>query len=339
MDVKYINPFLNGTLEVLKKMASVDSIAGKPYTKTDSTACGDVSGIIGITGNAVGSLAISFSEQSICAITSNMLGETYKDICRDVFDTVGELTNMISGVARTYMEREGLTVYAAIPTVVYGKNHVIMHILKSPSIVIPFSTRHGQFFVDVSIVVPDQADVVLEGVEAPINKIYKADTSLSGRPTSPPAPFQAKPVVNTVTSPLSPFQARPAVNSVTRPAPIQNLSRPTMSAPPQPTPPPDAAPSPTPSRPLTQEEKIVRARENLDKFTAQRNETIRLLNDNPFMELKQRQNLKKLLPALEDKIKRLKLDIQAIESLSKMSPDEIDNPTIGKHYQNYPHRK
>ena len=55
MDVNYINPFLNGTLEVLHKMAFVDAIAGKPYTKTDSTACGDVSGIIGITGGAVGS--------------------------------------------------------------------------------------------------------------------------------------------------------------------------------------------------------------------------------------------------------------------------------------------
>jgi len=137
MDVRYINPFLLGTQEVLLKVAQIDAQAGKPYRKVDITACGDVSGIIGIMGNAIGSLAISFKEPCILAITSLMLGETYSDICRDVFDTVGELTNMISGVARSHLEREGLKAYAAIPTVIYGKNHVILHILKSPSIVIP----------------------------------------------------------------------------------------------------------------------------------------------------------------------------------------------------------
>lgn len=316
MDVKYINPFLNGTLEVLKKMAFVESIAGKPYTKTDSTACGDVSGIIGITGNAVGSLAISFSEQSICAIAGNMLGETYKDICRDIFDTVGELTNMISGVARTHMEREGLIVYAAIPTVVYGKNHIVMHILKSPSIVIPFSTKHGQFFVDVCIKVSDPAENSVDAVTGPINRIYRADTSLAGRRVpSPPPPV--RPAV-TVAPAVEPYQ-RPAM-------PVS----PSMT--------PASVPTPEPSKPLTPEEKMARARENLEKFIVQRDETIRLLKENPFMELKKRQNLNKILPALEDKIKRLKLDIQAIESIMRMSPDEMDNPTIGKHYQNYPHR-
>jgi len=31
MDVKYINPFLNGTLDVLKKMAFLNADPGKPY--------------------------------------------------------------------------------------------------------------------------------------------------------------------------------------------------------------------------------------------------------------------------------------------------------------------
>lgn len=321
MDVNYINPFLNGTLEVLHKMAFVDAIAGKPYTKTDSTACGDVSGIIGITGGAVGSLAISFSEQSILSITGNMLGETYKDICRDVFDTVGELTNMISGVSRTYLEREGLIVYAAIPTVVYGKNHVIMHILKSPSIVIPFSTKYGQFFVDVCIKVVDPAELAANAATGPINMIYKSEVALPGQGASAPQP------------------ARPAAPQPMRPAPPaaaaqhRDVPRP---APPVAAPP---APAPGPSRPLTQEEKIIRAKENLEKLSAQRDETMKLLKDNPFMALQQRQNLKKLLPLYEEKIRRLKLDIKAIESIMLMTDDDIDNPKIGKHFQNYPTKK
>jgi hypothetical protein len=92
---------------------------------------------------------------------------------------------------------------------------------------------------------------------------------------------------------------------------------------------------PAPSRSLTHEEKLQQAKENLAKVTAQHEEAIRRLKDNPSMELNQRNHLKKLLPVFEDKIKRLKLDVQAIESIMKMAPDDIENPPIAKHYQNY----
>ncbi|MCX5856179.1 MAG: chemotaxis protein CheX [Deltaproteobacteria bacterium] len=151
MDVKFINPFLKGTLEVLKKMAFLDPLPGKVYLKETSVAYGDVSGIIGITGDVMGSLAISFKEACICDIISRMLGESCTETNQDVFDGVGEITNMISGVARTYLEKEGMAVYAAIPAVVYGRDHTINHILNSPSIVIPFATNKGSFVVDVCI--------------------------------------------------------------------------------------------------------------------------------------------------------------------------------------------
>lgn len=151
MDVKLINPFLQGTIEVLKKMAFVEPRPCKVYLKETSLAHGDVSGIIGMTGDMIGSLAISFSEICICHLIGRMLGESYTEANQEVLDGVGEITNMISGVARTHLEKEGMEVYAAIPSVVYGKNHTINHILKSPSIVIPFETDDGPFVVDVCI--------------------------------------------------------------------------------------------------------------------------------------------------------------------------------------------
>ena len=151
MDVKFINPFLQGTIEVLTKMAFVEPRPGKVYLKKNSLAYGDVSGIIGITGDMIGSLAISFNEACICNLISRMLGESYTEVNKEIFDGVGELTNMISGVARTHLEKDGMEVYAAIPSVVYGKDHTINHILKAPSIVIPFETDEGAFVVDVCI--------------------------------------------------------------------------------------------------------------------------------------------------------------------------------------------
>ena len=84
---------------------------------------------------------------------------------------------------------------------------------------------------------------------------------------------------------------------------------------------------------------MVRAKETLEKLSAQRDETMKLLKENTFMALQQRQNLKKLLPLYEEKIKRLKLDIKAIESIMMMTDDDIDNPKIGKHFQNYPTKR
>ena len=151
MNVKFINPFLEGTISVLKTMAFVEPRAGKPYLKMDSLAKGDISGIIGLTGSATGSLAVSFSESAIIKIVSNMLGENIKSMDSDIKDAVGEITNMISGVARKNLEADGFYIQAAIPTVVSGKNHSIAHVMGGPSLIIPFEIDDGPFVVDVCL--------------------------------------------------------------------------------------------------------------------------------------------------------------------------------------------
>jgi chemotaxis protein CheX len=149
MDVKYINPFLEGTIEVLKTMAFIDPRPGRPFLKTGNNAHGDVTGIIGLTGKVKGSLALTFSEQCILKIVTNMLGEEKTKIDAEIKDAVGEITNMVSGVARKKLEAMGLLVFAAIPTVVAGKDHSISHVLGGPSLIIPFETDWGNFVVDV----------------------------------------------------------------------------------------------------------------------------------------------------------------------------------------------
>jgi chemotaxis protein CheX len=151
MNVQFINPFLEGTMDVLKTMARVDPTVGKPYLRKGNQAKGDVSGIIGMTGSARGSLALSFSEKSILLIVSNMIGEKYMEINDEVRDAVGEITNMISGVARKKLEAQGYNISAAIPTVVSGKDHAILHVLGGPSIIIPFEVGDGAFYVDVCL--------------------------------------------------------------------------------------------------------------------------------------------------------------------------------------------
>jgi chemotaxis protein CheX len=151
VNVKIIHAFVLSTVHVIKTMAFIETVGEAPYLKNGDSAHGDVSGIIGFTGSVVGSLAVSFSENCILKIVSSMLGEEIVSIGTDIEDAVGELTNMISGAARRRLQRERLIISASIPSVIYGKDHVIRHVLASPSIVIPFTTGNGPFVIDICV--------------------------------------------------------------------------------------------------------------------------------------------------------------------------------------------
>jgi chemotaxis protein CheX len=313
MDVKYINPFLAGTLEVLKKMAHIDAVPGKPQVKTDDAASGDVSGIIGITGDALGSLALSFSEACICRIVANMLGEQFDGVTQEIIDATGELTNMISGASRTQMEKMGLSVYAAIPTVVHGRQHTISHILKSPSIVIPFTTAAGPFFVDVCIKTTDASErgAVHYGVA-------NVPTPVGPRAAGPQ---QGKPREAEVRQPAADTLADPAIDI--RPVEQGGHGKPVDFSQVK-----EGAAG-----------KLEALRARLKDVSAKRNALQDELNKKPFMEIAKRKRFKSDVESYDKQIKQLKLDIRGLEMVAKMSQEDLDNPKISGHYQNYDTRR
>ncbi len=150
MDAQIINPFLEAAINVLKTMAMIDPKAGKPYLKKESKASGEVSGIIGITGDAQGSMSISFDKGCICAVVTNLFGSEVTDITEEVKDAVGEMTNMICGDARRRLEAAGISLQAGTPTVVAGHEHSISHIHTGPCLAMPFETPNGNFTVEVA---------------------------------------------------------------------------------------------------------------------------------------------------------------------------------------------
>ncbi len=62
MQAKYINPYIIATVKVLDIMASMKIKAQKPYLKKDNFATGDVSTIVGLTGQSSGTFSISFEQ-------------------------------------------------------------------------------------------------------------------------------------------------------------------------------------------------------------------------------------------------------------------------------------
>jgi len=302
MDVRYINPFLLGTVEVLQKFSNVKAVPKKPFLKKSDVAFGDISGIIGLTGDVMGSLAICFREDCILGILSNMFGEIHSDVTHETYDAVGEITNMISGNARSRLEKEGLTVFAAIPSVVTGVRHSINHILQTPSIVIPFSTAFGNLVVDVCLRSVDQDERKKENyqvVNVSTEKYFKSSPrDLTSVPSIPP-----KDGAIPENDPLSDKKKNKSETPKFDHDDYQG--------------------------------KLEYSKANLIKAVALRDRLFQQLNDQPFMERSKRQRISKEVAFLDGKIKNLKLSITALETLIRSQSGEEEPVNIPSHYQNY----
>ncbi|MEW6488998.1 MAG: chemotaxis protein CheX [Thermodesulfobacteriota bacterium] len=151
MNVSFINPFIAATLQALEVMAAVRPERGKPFVKAGIATQGDISGIIGLAGEAAGSVAVTFPAILAKRIYANMVGQEAPDLNEDVRDAVGELANMIAGGAKAVLAQEGYQFRIAIPSIIVGKGHTIEHRGKGPCLVVPFTLEGETFWLEVSL--------------------------------------------------------------------------------------------------------------------------------------------------------------------------------------------
>ncbi len=152
LDKTLINSFIEGVSKTLETMASTKVTYGKPFVEQKFSARGEVAGVVGMVSNEYkATLTLSFPKPAILLILENMLGEKYNDITNEVFDAVGELTNMIYGSAKGTLNDLGYNFEMAIPTVIKGQFIMLQH-SKSATLVIPFKlTNQTEFYIEISV--------------------------------------------------------------------------------------------------------------------------------------------------------------------------------------------
>ncbi len=150
IDVHYVNPFLSAIIEIFKEKYFLESQPEKPFVKNDELALGIISGIIIISGDVSGSMAITFEEETIKYILSKIFDKEVEDLnTEEVKENIKELINSISAKAVSFLKKkEGINIVTTIPTIIYGKNHTIQHIISTPIIALPFTTNKGKFIVE-----------------------------------------------------------------------------------------------------------------------------------------------------------------------------------------------
>lgn len=155
MDPVFIKAFVSSVQNVFATMLQMPVTLGAPKLKETPATTFDVSGIIGMSGDVVGSVALSFPTETASRVVSLLSGANVDPASPDFADAIGELVNMVSGGAKAQFT--GKKVSISCPSVVSGKGHIVQTPKGTPSVSIPCQTDCGQFSLEVAIRVVEPA--------------------------------------------------------------------------------------------------------------------------------------------------------------------------------------
>jgi chemotaxis protein CheX len=147
MRVEYINSFISSLDNTFRTMLDCEVTRGQAALKDNLSPKFDVSGVIGLSGKAVGTVVLSLSKEVAMQAASHMLMCENTEINDDVVDAVGELTNMIAGAAKADLAEYQLMV--SLPSVITGRDHEVRFPSDVRPICVPFSTKWGALVLEV----------------------------------------------------------------------------------------------------------------------------------------------------------------------------------------------
>jgi len=149
MDQSLITPFINSIQNVFTTMLQLPVQIGEPSLKRERTATHDVSGIIGVSGEMIGTIVLSMPQSTAESVVSLFTGTEPEPESPDFADAVGELVNMISGNAKADFQRKGVSI--SCPSVVLGSGHAVTTQSGTPCVKIPCSTDCGEVVLEVAL--------------------------------------------------------------------------------------------------------------------------------------------------------------------------------------------
>ncbi len=151
-DPQFFKPFIDGAIKALKVQCSLEIIPGKPYFKNEHIPDIEIAAVIGLVSSAyTGTITLSFPKAAFLEAMGNMLMEKFTEITDDLQDGAAELLNIIFGQAKIGLNNAGHDIQKAIPAVIRGQQLKTSHHNNGPVIVIPFTSKVGPFYMEMSV--------------------------------------------------------------------------------------------------------------------------------------------------------------------------------------------
>lgn len=156
--IDFSRPFIDAGKNVFETMVFTKLEAGKPEIKKDYRSRGDISAVLGLTGNLQKNgtskeykamLVLSWPYTTYYKIASAMLMETFTEYSNEIADVGAEIANMIMGNAKRELATMGYSTNMAIPSIIEGAGHSIKYPPNTTIVMIPLNSAHGPFFIEI----------------------------------------------------------------------------------------------------------------------------------------------------------------------------------------------
>lgn len=150
MNVKFLNPFVDATCEVIKVETSIMLDRGDLTLDKEPYVTDDVMVIISLVGRVVGNVIFGMSKETALALASKIMGEPFAEFDMLAQSGIAELGNVITGKASVKLTEAGFESVISPPTMLQGKGATIST-LDIARLVVPFHSEVGTISIHLAL--------------------------------------------------------------------------------------------------------------------------------------------------------------------------------------------
>jgi len=150
MNVKFLNPFVDAAVDVLKAEAKANISKGTITLQKSALTTDEVTVLINLVGQVQGVVLFGLSEKMGMNIVSMMMSQEFSEFDNLAQSGVAELGNVISGRATVMLAEAGFKSTISPPTMIKGKG-VQISTLDFPRIVVPLNCEYGEMVIHLAL--------------------------------------------------------------------------------------------------------------------------------------------------------------------------------------------
>jgi chemotaxis protein CheX len=151
MRVEFINPFIESVYHLFTTMLGCEAKRADAKLTKLSDNSRRITALIGLSGTARGTVALSFPMETAAAMASRLLGADGDASEESVSDAVGELVNIVAGGAKARFCTDNATpIDLSLPNVVKGNRYTVEFPSDAVRLDVPFTSELGQFNLHIA---------------------------------------------------------------------------------------------------------------------------------------------------------------------------------------------
>ncbi|MBI5118472.1 chemotaxis protein CheX [Candidatus Poribacteria bacterium] len=151
MKVEFINPFIESVHKLFTTMLGCEAKRADAKLTRVSDNPRQITALIGLSGTARGTVALSFPMETAVAMANRLLGADNTVSDDSVSDAVGELVNIVAGGAKAmFCTESSVPIDLSLPNVIRGERHTVEFPSDAMWLDVPFTSDLGPFNLRVA---------------------------------------------------------------------------------------------------------------------------------------------------------------------------------------------